>query len=168
MAPVTGRTKKFNSTNLWLRGFEVAYILTSEKLHTALFYCQWHLEFPIEQNAIYMRIARRGMARAINSKSVLEVKEDLIPNEQLYDATQGLCINLDFVLGVSKEQENRRIIHLDIDGVIEGIGVSRQAASRLAAAFVEHQRRKARSLAAGRRLLSPNSKHLDDGPSALE
>ncbi len=142
MAPVFGRSRKNKGSKIFLRGDTTVIVLTAEKFFTELFGTKWQEDYSIEKNSIYVRTRKNGVLVVIGHRSVLDVIRDLLPNSQFFEVLPGLWINLDYVVEISEEDMAKKVVKVDIDGVIEAVGISRERASDLVEAWVEHQLRK--------------------------
>lgn len=136
-----------NGRTLVIRETNIAYFATAERFRASLFYTKWEIRLPKELGGILARV--RGIApppatihdpralpplkevvRLVDTRSAAAVLANLDPN-RFEMINRGVVVNLDYVIGFEDLRQNRPVVLLEIDGVVEGVGMSGDGARRL-------------------------------------
>jgi len=121
---------------------DVVYLATVEKIYTNIEEPIWRELVPLEATGIYARSELYGMVRIIGHKSVAKALKALSPNWQFYKLIPGLHVNLWYCRGMHIDVLGTRIADLVVNGVEEGLAMSRRYGARFLRALEKFRRRR--------------------------
>ncbi|HEY2774955.1 MAG TPA: hypothetical protein VGK20_12990 [Candidatus Binatia bacterium] len=118
---------------------DVAYLVLAKRIPETVFYARYLSEIPRGVNAVVVRTANKGAMKLVGFASVRAALRAIYPKENFMEVGPGVVVNLDFVVALPEPGRKRRIVLIEVAGVLEGIAVSRRGEARLRTALRERQ-----------------------------